>query len=106
LGPMEGDREVARRSGLCSPSLEEFADRVPLRSADHQYDDHRSLERRAGRRRSDALAAVRRWAAWLLAAAAIALPVGWVLSSDDVVPAVLAAAITSSARRPSRPVTR
>lgn len=70
-----------------------FADRVPLRSADHRHtadrhDTHQSGQRRVPWRRSSAFATVRRWAAGLLAAAAIALPLGWVLSSDDVVPAV------------------
>jgi hypothetical protein len=59
-----------------------FADRVPVRATGYQQPVAAQL------RRGTALAAVRRWAAGLLAAVALALPIGWVMSSDDVVPAV------------------
>lgn len=54
-----------------------FADRVPLHG-------ERAPEAAQRRRRSGAGETVRRWAGGLLAAAALALPLGWVLSSDDV----------------------
>lgn len=55
-----------------------FADRVPVAA----MPDHDSrARRRQGQRR---LSTVRQWAAGLLAAAALALPLGWVLSSDEV----------------------
>lgn len=57
-----------------------FADRVPLRGPD-------VAAVRRERRRSR-LAGVRRWAVGALAAIALALPLGWVLSADDVAGAV------------------
>ncbi|HSK97491.1 MAG TPA: LiaF domain-containing protein [Euzebyales bacterium] len=59
-----------------------FADRVPVHGAGH----HRSTM--AHRSRRSTLAAARRWVVGLLAAAAIAVPFGWVLASDDVAGAV------------------
>jgi hypothetical protein len=54
-----------------------FADRVPV---------HTSYDRSTARQRSrpSALAAARRWVVGLLAAAALAFPIGWVASSDDI----------------------
>jgi hypothetical protein len=53
-----------------------FADRVPLQST--------APDRRARTRPTPGGASVRRWISGLLAAAVIAVPLGWVLSSDDV----------------------
>jgi len=60
-----------------------FADRVPLR-ATHGHAGHAAVHRRAASVRGRA----RRWVVGLLAAAALAVPLGWTLSSDDVAGAV------------------
>jgi hypothetical protein len=61
-----------------------FADRVPLQEAD-------AATMRPERRRTP-LARVRRRGAGILAAVALALPLGWVLSADDVAGAVFGSA--------------
>jgi Domain of unknown function (DUF1707)/Cell wall-active antibiotics response 4TMS YvqF len=55
-----------------------FADRVPVHATGY---DHSALPQH---KRRSALAAARRWVVGLLAAAALAVPLGWVLSSDEV----------------------
>lgn len=57
-----------------------FADRVPLRAPDAAATSRD--------RRTAPGSAVRRWVAGALAAVALALPFGWVLSADDVAGAV------------------
>jgi hypothetical protein len=64
-----------------------FADRVPLRGADA------AAVRRAQRRSRPG--SVRRWGVGALAAIALALPLGWVLSADDVAGAVFGSASQS-----------
>lgn len=54
-----------------------FAGRVPLPSAER-------IARDRSRRRAARFAALRRWAAGLFAAAALALPLAWTVSADDV----------------------
>jgi hypothetical protein len=57
-----------------------FADRIPLRAVD--------ATRRRGARRPARTSSGRRWVAGALAAVALALPLGWTLSADQVAPAV------------------
>jgi len=60
-----------------------FADRVPLRPADRVAD----RDRRPG-----GVSSARRWLVRALVALALAVPVGWVLSADDVAGAVFGSA--------------
>jgi hypothetical protein len=64
-----------------------FADRIPVHGVGHHGAGY-SGATSADRARRSRLGAVRRWAVGLLAAAAIAVPFGWTLSSDDVMPAL------------------
>lgn len=61
-----------------------FSDRVPLLAADPAAMQRERVESRRS--------AARRWGAGLLAAAALALPVGWTLAADDVAGAVFGSA--------------
>jgi hypothetical protein len=55
-----------------------FADRVPVHTAGY---DRSEAQRRS---KPPALATARRWVAGLLTAAALAVPLGWVMSSDEI----------------------
>lgn len=61
-----------------------FADRVPLRALDAAATSRD--------RRTAPVSSARRWVAGALAAVALALPFGWVLSADDVAGAVFGSA--------------
>lgn len=71
-------REIADGRGA-------FADRVPL----HASHGHSAATHR---RASSVRASVKRWVVGLLAAAALAVPIGWTLASDDVAGAVFGSA--------------